>query len=142
MLHIGVVFHYAIVNIILWWFFYVAIFFYNVVFPFHANRMEKVGWNKYILAVMIFPGTSKYKQFIIINFTGLVIPLPAVIVSLSVKDYKYNIHRFPPNICISDGPMWFYSVTIITDVLVGIGTYFLFVIFWIIHKVSVLFNNL
>ena len=82
------------------------------------------------------------KNSIIINFTGLVIPLPAVIVSLSVEDYKYNIHRFPPNICISDGPMWFYSITIIIGVLVGIGTYLLFVVFWIIHKVTVLFNNL
>ena len=68
-------------------------------------------------------------------------PLPAVIVSLSVDNYKYKIHRFPPNICISDGPMWFYSVTVIIDVLVGIVTYLLFVVFWIIHKVNILLIN-
>ena len=57
-----------------------------------------------------------------------------------MEDYKYNIHRFPPNICISDEPMWFYSVTVIIDVLVCIGTYLLFVVFWIIHRVNV-FNK-
>ena len=85
-----------------------------------------------------------YVKLKITNFhqlTGLVIPLPAVIVSFSVEDYKYNIHRFPPNICISNGPMWFYSVTVIIDVLVGIETYLLFVVFWIIRKVNILIIN-
>ena len=62
--------------------------------------------------------------------------------SLSVEDYKYTIHRFPPNVCISDGSMWFYSITVIFDVLAGIGTYFLFVVFWIIHKVSTFLINI
>ena len=73
------------------------------------------------------------------NFTGLVIPLPAVIISLSVEDYKYNIHRFPPTNCISDGSMWFYSVVVIIDVLAGIETYLLFVVLWIIRRVSIFF---
>ena len=72
----------------------------------------------------------------------LTTPLPAVIVSLSVEDYKYTIHRFPPNVCISDGPMSFYSITVIIDVLVGIGTYLLFVVFWIIHKVKIFLINI
>ena len=123
------------------WFFHVVIFFYKVVCPFHANRMEKIGWNKYILAVIIFFGMSKLWIINFINFTGLIIPLPAVIISLSVEDFKYNIHRFPPNICISNGPMWFYSVTVIIDVLVGIITYLLIVVFWIFHKVTYFLVN-
>ena len=86
--------------------------------------------------------SQKLCKLIIINFLGLVIPLPAVIISLSVENYKYRIHRFPPNICISDGPMWFYSITVIIDVLVGIGTYLLFVIFWIIHRVNTFLINI
>ena len=78
----------------------------------------------------------------IINFTGLTIPLPAVIISLSVEDYKYKIRRFPSNICLSEGSLFFYSIVVIHDVLVGIVTYFLFVIFWIIHKVNNVFNKL
>ena len=59
---------------------------------------------------------------------------------LSVEDYYYRIYRFPPGICISDGAMVFYSITVIVDVLVGIGTYLLFVAFWIIHRVIFLIN--
>ena len=54
---------------------------------------------------------------------------------LSVQDYHYKQHRFPPTLCISNGATWFYSVTIIVNILVAIGTYLLYVIFWIIHHV-------
>ena len=63
-------------------------------------------------------------------------------VSLSVEDYKYSLHRFPTNVCISDGPVSFYSITVIIDVLVGIGAYLLFVVFWIIHKVNIFLINI
>ena len=58
-----------------------------------------------------------------------------------MEDYKYNIYHFPPTICISNRPMWFYSVVVITDVLVSFGAYLLFVVFWIIHKVNILLIN-
>ena len=76
-----------------------------------------------------------------INFTGLVIPLPAVIVSLSVEDYNYKTYRFPPFICGSDAAMWFYSVIVVINVLSGIGIYLLFVVFWIIHRVNTILIN-
>ena len=62
-------------------------------------------------------------------------PLPAVIVSLSVEEHHYKLHRFPPTICISSGSMWFYSVIVIIDVLVAVGVYLLIVVFWIIKRV-------
>ena len=71
-----------------------------------------------------------------INSTGLVIPVPAVIVSLSVEEYNYKLNRFPPFLCTSNAAMWFYSIIFIIDVLVGIGVYLLFVVFWIIHRVN------
>ena len=37
--------------------------------------------------------------------------------------------------CTSDGAMLFYSITVIINVLVGIQTYLLFVVFRIIHRV-------
>ena len=77
----------------------------------------------------------------ITNFTGLVIPLPAVIISLSVKDYEYKIRRFPSGLCLTNGPMWFYSIDVIIDVLVGIGVYLLFIVFWIIHRVNIFLIN-
>ena len=66
--------------------------------------------------------------------TGLVIPAPAVIVSLSAEKYNYKLNRFPPFLCTSNAAMWFYSIIFIFDVLVGIGVYLLFVVFWIIHR--------
>ncbi|XP_019853194.1 PREDICTED: uncharacterized protein LOC109582731 [Amphimedon queenslandica] len=48
----GIVFHYTFVNMALWWFFHVAIFFHKVLFPFQANRFEKLGHNKYIFATV------------------------------------------------------------------------------------------
>ena len=84
---------------------------------------------------------SKIINKITTNFTGLAIPLPAVIISLSVENYKFKIHSFPPNICIRNGAVWFYSVTLITDVFAGVVTYLLFVVFWISHKVNNVFCN-
>ena len=126
----------------LWWFFHVTIFFHKVVFPFHANQMTKLGRNKYVFVVIIVLGKSMshslcyYKHF----FQALGIPLPAVILSLSVEDYYYRIYRFPPGICITNGAMLFYSMTALIDILVGIGVYLLFVVFWIIHRVIILTN--
>uniref|UniRef100_A0A1X7UE38 Uncharacterized protein n=1 Tax=Amphimedon queenslandica TaxID=400682 RepID=A0A1X7UE38_AMPQE len=48
----GVIIHYTYVNMALWWFFHVAIFFHKVLFPFQANRFEKLGRNKYIFATV------------------------------------------------------------------------------------------
>ena len=49
---VGAVFHYVIVNLVLLWYFHVAIFFHKVMFPFQANRFEKMGRNKYIFATV------------------------------------------------------------------------------------------
>ena len=77
---------------------------------------------------------------IMINSTGLVIPVPAVIISLSVQEYNYKLNRFPPFVCSSNASMGFYSIIFIIDVLVGIGVYLLFVVFWIIHRVNTLYK--
>ena len=66
---------------------------------------------------------------------ALFVPLPAVIVSLSVEEYHYKVLHFPPTICISSRTMLFYSIIVIIDVLVAIGVYLLIIVFWIINKV-------
>ena len=45
--YIGAVFNYTIVNMVIWWFFHLSIFFYKIMFPFHSTRMEKMGYQKY-----------------------------------------------------------------------------------------------
>ena len=68
-------------------------------------------------------------------FAAVAVPLPAVIVSLSVEEYHYKQNLFPPYICGSTEKMWFYSVVAVVDVLVATGTCLMIVVFWIIHKV-------
>ncbi|XP_019859821.1 PREDICTED: uncharacterized protein LOC109588072 isoform X3 [Amphimedon queenslandica] len=112
----GVVFHYTFVNMALWWFFHVAIFFHKVLFPFQANRFEKLGRNKYIFAT--------------VTILSLLLPLPAIIICLSVDKFKYNIYRFPTSFCISNGDMWFYSMTLPVDVLFAAGVIMLIIVLW------------
>ena len=52
----GVVLHYFIVNISLWWFFHVCSMFYKVTFPFFAKRWEK--HNKYLHLASFILGQS------------------------------------------------------------------------------------
>ncbi|XP_019859819.1 PREDICTED: uncharacterized protein LOC109588072 isoform X2 [Amphimedon queenslandica] len=112
----GAAFHYTFVNMALSWFFHVAIFFHKVLFPFQANRFEKLGRNKYIFAT--------------VTILSILLPLPAVIISLTVDKFKYNIHRFPNTLCISDGDMWFYSITLPMDVLFAAGVIMLIIVLW------------
>ncbi|XP_019853214.1 PREDICTED: uncharacterized protein LOC109582744 isoform X2 [Amphimedon queenslandica] len=119
----GVVFHYAIVNMALWWFFHVAIFFHKVLFPFQANRFEKLGHNKYIFAT--------------VTILSLLLPLPAIIICLTVDKFKYNIHRFPTTLCSSNGDMWFYSTTLPIDLLFTAGVIMLIIVLWTLRNKTI-----
>ena len=70
------------------------------------------------------------------TISGFVIPLPAVIISLSTEKHKYRLTRFPPTICNPDGDMWFYSTTLLITILLGAGVCFLIIIYFVIHTVS------
>ena len=125
-----------LVNFILWWFFHLCIFFHKVVCPFHANRMKKMGQHKYIFTTIVLLGMYTHCQVCHYYHTiALFVPLPAVIVSLSVEEHHYKVLHFPPSICISSRAMSFYSIIVIIDVLVAIGVYLLIIVFWIIKRV-------
>ena len=66
---------------------------------------------------------------------ALTIPLPAVIISLTVKEYNYNQSRFPPTFCISSRNMTFYSEILIIDIIVCTGICLLVLVFWFLYKV-------
>ncbi|XP_019854872.1 PREDICTED: uncharacterized protein LOC109583828 isoform X2 [Amphimedon queenslandica] len=123
----GVIFQYNTLNMVLWWFFYGVIIFHKILFPFQAKNFENMGYNKYI--------------FITVVTLCLVIPLPAVIISLTVERFGYNIYRFPTTLCISSGDMWFYSTTLPMDVLVAAGVIMLIIIFWTIRRSSFKINQ-
>ena len=150
-IHAGALFHYVIVSMVVWWFFHLSFFFYEIMFPFHSHQMKNVGRLKYAAIVLIVLG----KQFInpnmiffalkpahytnngtIYHSTGLFIPLPGVIVALSSHNHRYRLIRFPPDVCTTDDELWFYSTTLIFTVLIGTGVCLLIVIFWVVNKVA------
>ena len=53
---VGVVFHYFLINMSLWWFFHVLSLFYKVMFPITAKRFEKK--QKYIHLLLLVVGKS------------------------------------------------------------------------------------
>ena len=50
---IGAAFHYAIVNMSLWWFFLVLTLFHKIAFPFHAHRWTKEKKDKYVFIAIV-----------------------------------------------------------------------------------------
>ena len=66
---------------------------------------------------------------------ALTVPLPAVIISLAVKEYNYYQIRFPPTFCISSKSMTFYSEILIVDIIICIGVCLLVLVFWFLYKV-------
>lgn len=66
----------------------------------------------------------------------MLIPLPAVIIGLSLEKVKYNLQRFPPSICTtSSSEMRFYSIILPIDLFVCTGVVMLIVAMWNIRKV-------
>ncbi|XP_019850447.1 PREDICTED: uncharacterized protein LOC109581108 isoform X4 [Amphimedon queenslandica] len=123
----GALFHYSLINLVLWWFCNVAIFFHKILFPFQANRFERLGRNKYILATVIV--------------VSMLVPLPAVIVGLTVKKVQYNLNRFPPQMCATSSEMWFYSNILPTDLFLGAGIFMLIIALWSIRKKSKIYKS-
>ena len=71
-------------------------------------------------------------------FAGFLLPVPAVIVALTQKDYHYTIVTFPPKSCVTkSSELWFYSGNLVIDIIVAVALCLLIIVFWIvrIHKV-------
>ncbi len=52
----GAVLHYVFVSMTLWWFLHIAVFFYKVLFPFHARQFQKDKRMKLLFLVVIIFG--------------------------------------------------------------------------------------
>ena len=67
-------------------------------------------------------------------FPGFVVPVPAVVVALTVNQYKYRIAMFPPTICFSPDH-FFYSGVLVIMTLTILSTVLLTIILWKVRKV-------
>ena len=70
-------------------------------------------------------------------YEALLLPLPVIIICLSVDKFKYNIYRFPTTLCISNGDMMFYSITL-PMVLSAAGIIMLIIVIWSMRNVCTL----
>ena len=119
--HTGGIFYYILFQGSLWWIFHVSVIFWGVQFPIHSKIFNNAHGTKYI------------------HLTCVVLALLLPLVPVFTNAFKggYTMGRFPPILCIgSDACATFYSLVLPVDIILGIGTNLLIVIFWKIHKVG------
>ena len=63
--------------------------------------------------------------------------MPGVLLVILHQDYRYTIFNFPPLFCAPDDEVFFYSTTMVLDIVVAIGIIFLILALYLIHKVCV-----
>ena len=66
----------------------------------------------------------------------MLVPLPAVIIGLTMEKVQYNLNRFPVSNCVpSSSQMSFYSTNLPIDLFLGTGVIMLMLALWNIKKV-------
>ena len=75
----------------------------------------------------------------LIVILGIFIPLPGVLLALSVPDWGYVVNEFPPFLCSPQNQnLWYYSATLPLNILIAIGVSLFVLMFWKLHKVRVI----
>lgn len=93
-----------------------------------VNKYIKLKCLCIIIYMLCFP-----MYLILFTSQGFLLPMIPVIVVLATDGYQLS--RFPPSLCTPDGGKFFYSASLIINVLLCTGVCFLIGIFWIIHTV-------
>ena len=106
----------------------------------HSKKVENKREILSSLLVNPWWGWSTFSWGAVNNFdvlnTGLLIPLPSVIVSLTVEGQGYVAIHFPPIFCApNNSDLIFYSLIIILNIMLILGIPQLIVVAWILHKV-------
>ena len=100
-----------------------SVIFWGVKFPLHSRSFKKNNRMKYIH----------------LTYVVLALLLPLVPVFMNAFKGGYTMGRNPPILCTgSDAGANFYSLVLPINIILGIGTNLLIVIFWKIHKVGTL----
>ena len=130
-------------QIILWWLFHTATVFWQIRFPFHAQKVKTERKIKYIHITLVL--------------VGLLLPLLPIITSMAdfavdlksdefLKSHNvtfvsggmgYGFPGSPPIICIgTDSDSAFYSLVLPLIILLATGITILILLFWFVRKVS------
>ena len=69
-------------------------------------------------------------------YLGIFIPIPGVLLALSIPDWGYAVHGFPPFLCSPKNlNLWYYSGNLPLNILLAIGVTLFVLMFWKLHKV-------
>ena len=139
-------FTYILCQMAVWWLFHTASLFWKVIFPFHSRSVEVSGRVKYIHITCVI--------------AGILFPFVPIITSMSklavdVRERAENgtsshqlflseglgffSSRFPAILCTgSDRDAVFYSLILPIDLILATGCTLLLIIFWSVHRVSLL----
>ena len=143
--HSGMVYVYMLVQTSIWWLIHTTALFWKIQFPFHARSFQMSHRIKYIYAACIIAG-------IIIPVLPIVASMAdfAVAVSSNTGLQSRNITflsgglgygqiRFPPILCSGNNNNVVYYTSIFPiNIMVIIGLTELILLFWTIHKVSIM----
>ena len=70
------------------------------------------------------------------TIAGLMVPLPVTVATLTMENYGYVIVGSPPIACAPvNTDLHFYTMVIITNIIVVIGIPLLIIVAWSLHKV-------
>lgn len=129
------VFHYALIQLGVWWLVHVTAILWKIRFPFHARRYESAHRVRYVHIICVA--------------LGVLLPLISVVVIIvdSAVDSSgtnatqygtlgFGLTRFPPILCTGiDRDATYYSLVLPLNLILIVGMTELTVVFWIIHKV-------
>ena len=75
----------------------------------------------------------------LILILGIFVPIPGVLLALSVPHWGYVVYEFPPFLCIPQNQkFWYYSAKLPINILLPIGVSLFVIMFWKLHKVRII----
>ncbi len=133
-MHAGMLTHYLLLFLSLWWICHIVIIYWKLQFPFHARNWELDGKMKYVHLV----------SAVLVSLFSCVPLIVIMIVDWQRRIAGGNIMgtlgfgktRFHPIVCtaIHQGSVY-YSLILPINLLVPIGVTLLILSIWLIHKV-------
>ena len=143
----GIVVTYTKSQVLIWWLFHTANLFLEVKFPYHARNFKISSRKKYIHLTCFIAG-------ILLPVVPIVIIMADTAVDLQKQNEKSASHQrnnlflleglgfghltIPALFCAStNSNATFYSLLIMTDVIVACGCTMLIIVFWSIHKIYI-----
>lgn len=118
--HVGIVYGYIFLQILLFLASHVVSLFWGIVFPFHYQTFDTRGSLKYIHITIVAVGLL----------------LPCIPVGITLGTGGYVPDGIPPLTCMpSNKAVTFYATVLPSTLLTSIGTTFMILIFWKLVKV-------